>query len=408
MGADSSYDDLGPGLHVLREAEPLKRAGAMAARLRADLCATLPQAEAALADRSALPLLDKTTLSTLEILARRVARAERIATRTRDRAVIEVGQHLAVAGSGLAIHPTTIRDRAAAVDAARRDLIAAERALAEREAELAAAEERAVEEAARAQAELEAAAAQTVDRVAALGTGVTPAVRRSRAVGTIIAALGLGLVLLALGAVPLWLALVPALLASLWALWYLKPRDEEEEDDDPEGRAVASRLLAEVGATTDEVFGARRASLAADDQLTLVGSRRDRAQELVRVAERAWHDLAGEDVDIDAVEEVVQRFDPQHEDARLLAAETVGVRAAEVVLHHFQQRWLAFWRELGLEPPAPQAGEAAVAELSVKVSRPIVLVGPATELGTDLARVAPAAPVVVLDGPIESVGGAPD
>lgn len=405
MGADWSYDDLGPGLHVLREVEPLKRAGAMAARLRADLCATLPQAEAALAERSALPLLDTTTLSTLEILARRVARAERIAARTRDRAVIEVGQHLAVAGSGLAIHPTTIRDRAAAVDAARRDLVAAERALVAREAEQAAAEERAAEEAAQAQAELEAAAAEAAAQAAAAPMGVTPAVRRSRSVGMIIAAFGLGLVLLAIGAVPLWLALVPALVASLWALWYLEPR--EEVDDDPEGHAVASRFLAEVGATTDEVFGARRASLAADEQLTLLTARRDRAHELVRVAERAWHDLAGEDVDVDAVEEVVQRFDPQHEDARLLAAETAGVRAAEVVLHHFQQRWLAFWRELGLEPPPAQAGEAAVAELSVKVSRPIVLVGPATELGTDLARVAPAAPVVVLDGPVESRAGAP-
>ncbi len=392
MGTDASDDDLGPGLHVLREAEPLKRAGTMAARLRAELCATRPQAEATLADRSAMPLLDRTTLSTLEVLARRLARAERIAARTRERAVAEVGQHLAVTGAALAVHPTTIRDRAAAVTTARDDLDAAERAIVDHEAARAEAAERAAAEAAERQAALDAS---TVGAATERVTGVTPAIRRSRSIGAIVAALGLGLVLLAAGAVPLWLTFVPALAACLWALWYLKPR----EDDDPVGRAEVSSLLAEVGATTDEVFGARLASHTSDDQLTLLTSQRDRAQELLRVAERAWRDLAGEDVDVADVEDVVKRFDPQHEDARLLAGETAGVRASEVVLHHFQQRWLAFWRELGLDAPPAQSGEAAVAALAARATRPIVLVGPASELGADIARAAPAAPVVVLDGP---------
>jgi hypothetical protein len=214
-----------------------------------------------------------------------------------------------------------------------------------------------------------------------------------------VAALGLGLVLLAVDAVPLWASLLPALAASLWAMRYLAPRDDD--DDDAEARAATSSFLAEVGANTDELFGVRRAVRDADEHSALLTSRRDRAREDVRVAERAWHELAGADTDIDALEDVVRRFDPQHEDARLLAAETVGVRAAEVVLHHFQQRWLAFWRELGLDAPVPAAGEAAVRALGERVRKPIVLVGPATPLGADLARVAPAAPVVVLDGPVD-------
>lgn len=396
----TSYDDLGPGLHVLREAEPLKRAGPMATNLRAELCATLDEADATLTERSGFPLVDTMTLSTLQVLARRLARAQRIAARTRDRAVAEVGNRLAGAGAGLAVHPTTIRDRAASVDVARVDLAAAERALADHAAVAAAADERAAAELAAAEAEAERIA--TGSAAARRRAGPSPRARRSRAIGLIVACLGLGLVLLAVG-VTLWAALLPVLTASLWALRYL--RVEEDGDRDEEGWQEASNLLSQVGASADVVFGERWANRSHDDgQLSLLTARRDRAQEKVRVAARAWHDLAGEDVDISELEEVVRRFDPQHEDARLLAGETVGVRTAEVVLHRFQQRWLAFWRELGLDAPAPEAGEEAVRDLAARVSRPIVLVGPATALGEDLARVAPAAPVVVLDGP----SGEPD
>ncbi|MGH9274225.1 MAG: hypothetical protein ACRDZU_06215, partial [Acidimicrobiales bacterium] len=140
MEANEPFDDLGPGLHVLREAEPLKRAGSMAARMRAELCATLPQAEAALAGRSSLPPIDVATLATLQVLSRRVARAERIAARTRERAVVDVGQRLATTGSGLAVHPTTVRERAAELERARAALVDAERALVDHAAEAAAAE----------------------------------------------------------------------------------------------------------------------------------------------------------------------------------------------------------------------------------------------------------------------------
>lgn len=390
MGTHTTYDDLGPGLHVLREVEPLKRAGPMAAQLSGDLCATLPQADATLAERTELPPVDATTLATLQGLARRLVRADRIAARTRARAVSDVEHRLAATGAGLAVHPTTIRERASAVDAARTELATAQRALDEHAGHVVAAEERARAEAAEAAAR--AAAPAVADRSAhAAFSG------RYRAIGLLLAGFGLALLLLSLG-VALWAALLPPLATSLVALRLLGPH---EDDDDVKDRREASSLLSQVGASTDELFGARRVARELEEQLALLEARRGRAEEDLRVAERAWHDLAGEGVDVSELEEVVRRFDPQHEDARVLADETVGVRTMGVVLHHVEQRWLAFWRELGLPAPAAADGEAAVRDLVTRVSRPIVLVGPAIERAEELALAAPAAPVVVLEGPIE-------
>lgn len=383
---------------MLREAEPLTRAGSMAARLRADLCATLPQADTTLNQRSMLPLVDATTLATLEVLARRIARAARIALRTRERAVVDVGQRLAGAGSGLAVHPTTIRERAAAVETARAALEAAERALADHEkAEAAAARRRAEQP----DGQRPDAAAESDDGTARSAGAATTALRtrRTRSLGALVTTFGLALVLLAVGT-PLWAALLPALAASLWAVRYLRPDDAAVDltEDDDEDRAEVAQLLAQITTTAEAVFGPDPEQRAAQQQRSLLSAARDRAIEELRVAQRAWHELAGEDVHTDQLEAVVQRYDPQHEDARVLAAETAGVRTAEAVLHRYQQRWVAFWRELGLDAPSPEAGEAAVEELAARVSRPVVLVGPATERAAALARVAPAAPVVVLDG----------
>lgn len=393
MEDNEAYEDLGPGLHVLREAEPLKRAGAMAARLRAELCATAPQAEAALAARSALPPIDVATLDTLQVLSHRVARAERVAARTRERAVRDLGQRLAGTGSVLAIHPATIRERAATVEMARAALVEAERALA---AQASGAEELPPP------VEVSQQAALTeVDQPVARTRrpGPPPAVRRSRSLGAIVAAFGMTLLVLGFGLLPLWAALLFPLAASLWALRYLQPPRPAAHRSAPQGEASA--LLAEVSASADELFAARRADEERAERRALLERSRERAEEEVRVAERAWHEVAGAGCDVSEVEAVIRRFDPQHADALLAAAQTAGVRATDAVLHQFRQRWVAFWRELGMAAPDPADGERAVDELAARVARPIVLVGPAAAWGPDLARVAPASPVVVLEGPVE-------
>lgn len=382
--AASTDDELGPGLHVLRESDPLQRAGTMAAQLRAQLCATVEQVDAVLAERATLPALDRPALGELQLLARRVGRAHRIAERTRQRAVADAGVRLSTA-TGLAVHPDTVRERAAAVDRARAELAAAERAAAEHEAALA------TEDADPAEDELPAPTSPVARAESALG------LRRSRAIGVLVASFGAALVCLAIGILPLWAALIIPLVAALWALRYLRP-DEDDEEYDRE----SSDLLAEVGAAAERLFGAHRAEREQEARTASLGLRRSRAEEELRVAERAWRDLAGEGVDASEVESVVRRFDPQREDARLLADASTSVRAADVVLHQLAQRWQRAWQAVGADAPLPADAERAVDSLAAQLSRPVVLIGPAADRGAALARVALAAPIVVLDGPLEA------
>ncbi|MET0728334.1 MAG: hypothetical protein ABWZ76_08580 [Acidimicrobiales bacterium] len=392
-----SYDDLGPGLHVLRDADPLRRAGTMAARLHAHLCATLEQADAAVAAYTELPRLDLTTLTRLGTLASRVVRAERIAARTHDRAVVEVGARLAGTGDGLAVHPETVRERAAALTEAEAELAAAERALEAHLEEERAAEQHAVDDLSANgddPSPSPSPSASASSSLSARRAGRSAQARRAGAIAVLLAAFG-QLLLVSLDAVPLLAALTLPLLAAFGAFAYFRPREQGPDDSDAE----ASSFLAEVGASTDERFGARRVNT----ELARTGDRltraRDQAQEKMRVAQRAWQALAGDDSDPRDVEAVVRRFDPQHTAAATLASETVSVRAAETVRNQLHLRWQASWRELGLSVPRPIEGEAAVAELTARLTRPIVLFGEATERANELARLAPAAPVVVVDGP---------
>ncbi len=392
-----TFDALGPGLHVLREAEPLKRAGVLAVNLRADLCVTVPQVEAMLAERLALPRIDSAALVKLEELARRVARSRRIADRTREAAEVEVGHRLAASGTGLAVHPATIKERAASVEGARAALVEAEQEVLVAAAALAQAQESyeadkvaASEAAAKAEVDREA---QSIQHVASMLRA-----RRSRSLGAIVSSFGVALILLAVG-VPLWAALVPALVSSLWSVSYLRPRPSDGEDI--RDRAEAFELLTLVTTSTDDLFEGRRPLGELEERSSSTEARRATAVEELRVAERSWQELAGEGIDIGELEAVVRRYDPQLEDARLLAAETVGVRTADLVLRLAHERWAAVWSELGLQSPDPDAGEAEVRELAARVSRAVVLVGPATARAEDLARAAPAAAVVVIDGPSE-------
>lgn len=366
----------------------------MAVSLRADLCVTLDQADTALSERRGLPPLDSETVRTLEGLARSVARAQRISNRTRERAVVEVGQRLAGTGSGVAVHPATIRDRASVVDTARSSLAAAEQALVDH---LAGVEQIQAERAAAAQAAEVHAAESAMHRLVEQGNRLRTFMRarQSRALGSVVSAFGAGLVLLGLG-ISLWAALLPVLAASLWATRYLRPAELDPGDDDLQDRQEVSELLSMVSAVTDDVASH---SQQHEEALARATTERDLAAELLRVAQRSWEELAGEGVDIADLEEVVRRFDPQHEDARLLAGETVGVRTTEVVLRQILERWDACWRKLGLDSPSPEWGEEAVRDLVARIGRPIVLVGPATARGDELVRAAPSAAVVVIQGP---------
>lgn len=365
----------------------------MAVQLRADLCATTEQADSVLASRAALPRLDAKELDAARSLARRLARAERIASRTRDRAVAEVGERLASTSGGLAVHPSTIRERAAAVERARAAVAEAEQALADHEADVAAIDSRLVAEAALA-AERADQEARHLRAEHQHHTNRALARERMRLGVVVVVALAVAATLVSTG-VPWWSA---ALLPAVVVTWVIKQLRSSHDvtDDDLEGRLEASSLLSQVGANADELFNARRAESELGQQSSLLEARRDRCLEERRVVERAWRELAGDDVDIDQIDDVMRRYDPQHEDARLLAAETVGVRTTDAVVRQFEERWQSFWAGIDRATPQVSEAEAAAERLAEEVARPIVLVGDAVSRADALAEAAPAATIVVL------------
>lgn len=397
VGSDESIEqgELGPGLHVFEEAYPLKRAGHLAARLGADLCATLPQVTAAIEARAGLPAVDAEALEELRSLAARLDRAHSIVAATHARAVDDVAGRLTPTGAGVAVHPSTIRERAAAVEAARAALAEAEQALTSHAATLAEREQAEREVAASTEVAPDPSPPVVVEPVERARPATPTSVRRTRAIGVMVIAAGAGLVLVALELAPLWAALIPLLVACLWALRYLQP---PEVDADV---AVTTSLLREVASATDDAFGTRRARAVRDDTGSLLSARRDQAQEELRVAERHWHDLAGPDADVGEVEQVVRRFDPQHQAAVEVAGTTVSVRAATTLVARLTERWALAWESRGGTAPEPVEAQAAVARLEALAARPVVLVGPAVDRAEELVMAAPGAPVIVLEGPID-------
>lgn len=345
MGSPVSERTFGPGLHVERDGQPLVRAQQLARTLGGRLCTSVEEADVLLGDLASLPPLPPEALGVLGALAERVAAAERIVDRTVDRAAEAVGERLAATGSGMAIHPSAVRERAATVIAAREAAAAAEERLRAGQVE-------AEEAQAAALAALAAGSGSGSARSAVASTLDEPPARRRR-------------------------------------LFSFRRRREPEEDT-----TESTSLLQQVAAATDEAFGQRVAATARDDHLLLLKAQRDRAVEDVRVAERAWRDLAGDDP-VEDVEAVVRRFDPQHQDAIEVARETVGVRAVGSLLSRAMERWSEGWRSVGFEEPAVEPG--AMAGVVARSATAVVLAGRAVERAEAIVVAAPAAPVVAVE-----------
>lgn len=331
---------LDPGLHVRKYADPPRQARKLAQSLGAELCATKQEADRLLAELTDFPALTAEGLVVLRGLTNRVAAAQRIVDRTVDRAAADVSERLAAVGTGIAIHPTAVRDRAAALLATRRELDEAATRLQVGQ------DEAAASAAARAEA-----AAQAPAWNDAVAEGDEPRSPRRRFFGR-------------------------------------RGRARTYEDDTSE----STSLLQQVAAATDEAFGARRASDARNDHLVLLRAQRDLAEERVRVAERSWRDLAGDDP-VEDVEMVVRRFDPQHQEAVAVAQDTAGVRAVSTLLLSATDDWEKGWRSFGLEPPDSVDLEW-FARMEACLARPVVLVGDAISAAKRIATAAPAAAVV--------------
>jgi len=342
---------LAPGLHVHTDAVPLTQARLLADELEAQLCTTEQEADDLLSELVAFPPLDAEGIVLVRELGERLVAARRIVERTVERAAVDVSERLAAIGAGVAIHPTTVRERAAGVVATRDELRRAEDDL---EAAVAAATAD------------EAAAVATLDRMAGLAPVTT-------------------------GDVPAGDEAPPGRRRGFFRRFGRAARNRRYEQDTTE----STSLLQQMAVTTDEAFGARRAVEARSDQLVHLHARRDRAQEDARVAERAWDELAGGDA-VEDVETVVQRFDPQHEEARDVAQDAVGVRAVSSLLDRATARWEEGWRSLGVDPPKP-VDDDWIEHLAGRMVRPIVLVGDAVGHGERMVRAAPAVPVLVVE-----------
>ncbi len=314
----------------------------------ADHCTTAAEVDALLAERARAAGLTDEAAERLRALARRVAAARALVDRTVDRAAEGVEERRAERGTGIAIHPSAVRERAATVAAARGALADAEARLREAEADA----ERA---AAPVPAMAPAGPWEADDR-----TPPASAPRRKRR-------------------------------------W--RRRRGAGGRADEQDTSESTSLLQQIAASTDEAFGARRSTSVQDERLLLARAQRDRRQEEVLVAERAWRDLAG-DEPVEDVEGVVRRFDPHYEVALDLARETIGARAASQLVDLALEAWAEGWRAVGLQPPGTAEVaevERAVARVADRAARPVVLVGEAAESADAVARALPAAPVVVVE-----------
>jgi hypothetical protein len=337
-------EPLEAGLHVRRVDEPLKRAVHIANDLSAVLCATTVQVDEHLAGLAAPPLT-AVELADLRSLAERVASAQRIIDATLDRAALGVGERLSATGSGVAVHPSAVRDRATAVHAARAALADAKEQLLVKEA--------AAEEAAAARASTDGSAVHAEPIPVRSADGEAP---------------------------PRW--------------WQFSRRRRARERREDDGASEVSSLLQQVAASTDEAFGARRANEARNDRGVLARATRDRAVEDLRVAERAWRDLAGADP-VEDVEAVVRRFDPQHQDAVELARASTGVRAAEALRAAAVRRWREGWEKSGYDAPTDPDVDA-FDEMVDRLGQTVVLVAAAVERADDLVAASRTAAVVVV------------
>lgn len=390
MTTDAPYSTV--GRHELRTGQPLDVAESLAREMGARL--VLPEdAERVLASMAAL--LHPDTPTHLLRLAANLAKAERIVARTEARALVLFEQALSD-GTGLELHPQTLRDAADAVRAARA-------AVARAEAELVTFEREAAATAA------EAGAAEAASEPATAAPLATSPVqddgsRRSRLGAIVAIALGIALILTGTALVPAYLAAILPLAAVAYVVRELRGGVERVSSD---YEAVASEQLASIEALSTRLYGAMPATQSAVDAATarrrqLLELDRDTATERLRVAERTWRELAGPDADPEAVEELLLRRDPQRHRAAPWVRESAAVRAAETMHERARSAWRAAWEALDREAPSAADADDAVRHLAndaaavVSERRPVVIVAPPDEVDDQLTIVAERLAVVVV------------
>ncbi len=377
---DTGY---GPGFHEVTEDDPDAAALDLAETLGAELAVSGEDlAEAVAGRRGQSRPVSPTALRDLRHLATELAKAERIRARTEAKVIESLGDQLA-AGTGVTVHPASIREAAKAVLRARAAVAELDASFAEQDA---------------LEPETEVELAPThAEPEAEFTWDARPAQRRALLYLTI-AVVVAGVAIVA--AVPVYLAAIVPLLGVAMTMGRIQHERSEARAD-----FEARSHLAGMGAATDELFGRRQATAP------VVGRRRAQevqlstATEQLRVTERHWSDLAGPGADPADVDAVLRQRDPQLHRAEVWATQSAAVRTAAAVHRKARARWRVAWAALDRDPPSSGDGETVIDSLASEGDaptdlRPIVVTGAAAtssgSLRQDLERLARWVPVIVV------------
>ena len=329
------------GIEVVIVTDPEAAAPAIALDRGAELVADTEAAAAAVTARRTAPRapIDDERIDELRRLAGALSQAQRIRTHTevgfRDVMVQRMAR-----SSGIAVHPTSIRDAAETIQQAERDLVAADAAI---EAHIASTMPTRSTATSRIDGPLEH------DEHPPMFDEPTLEARRASfaGVGLVVSSVGIGLILAALGvAIPVavGIALVGVVVSIVLATRLSRSLRAHSTstplDDEP-----LSDLLPDVDL---DLGAAPEGTPPTPPALQLD---HNRAEARLRSATRHWETLVGPSADPHDLEAVVRAHDPQVD---LLAAGAISptVRTVSAVYRRAAARWRAAWAALGY-PEAP-------------------------------------------------------
>jgi hypothetical protein len=279
-------------------------------------------------------------------LADELRRIDRIRKRTEDRFTEKLSERLA-AGSGLALHPDTLR--------------AAGRAVVEADAEIARLE--------RELHELDDPDPETVTPARPDDTAETTRQPKSRrrggnrlaALGVALIAVGVAIGVIAVGAPPAVAAgiAVVGLIVAL-VLWIGRRGRRSPDRDEPAPPPIAPAPAPRPTPAEHQADMVTRARLETG---------LERAREGQRSAQRHWQSLAGPEADAHDIEAVLRLRDPQYVVGAAAARASPTMRTVNAVQRRALARWYIAWRAVGYDDP-PTLGnvEGALRELAVRPS----------------------------------------
>ncbi|WP_436794572.1 hypothetical protein [Actinospongicola halichondriae] len=284
------------------------------------------------------------------------------------------------AASGLAVHPTSIRDAAADVIAARSKIVECQAEVDRLDAEAEARADVAEAPGATGDAALDGPSEDAKAPRAFAGWRLTDREEIRWAAVVVAAALTIGVLVLLLTGSPLALA-IPGVAVCWVVVLVVRQRDSAYDEE------LASRNLANVTRLTDHAYGG--AGLLVDDGDTshgeLLAARRvlAEADDRLAYAEASWRSLVGPDADVDEVESVVQARDAQYGVDDAIVAELPSVRAAAAHGRRLRAQWKLAWWALDRPVPSPDDAIAGIdaleAEGITEISVPMFSVGALTD-----------------------------